>query len=212
LTRLLTESYFIQICPDLLFVVDVLMMIWANGPDLHGRDKVASLIGRGIMTFLPRQKRYLARASAGIPRRRTKQDELDLCSALSQLAGHADAVLNDGQDSEEEGDCRGSVGIDMPESERVENADEERANADFDIEQLAEMQKVMLKEVGTYPGITNHVAMPFPDFSLKSGSKQVAALQHTAWMKKRFVAHKFTTGWEVGQVHSKKMKNLKRRR
>ena len=132
MTRLLTESYCIQICPDLLFVVDVLMMICANGPDLHGRDKVASLIGRGIMTFLPRQKRYLARASAGIPRRRTKQDELDLRSALSQLAGHADAVLNDGQDSEEEGDCRGSVGIDMPESERVENADEERANADFE--------------------------------------------------------------------------------
>ena len=31
-----------------------------------------------------------------------KKDEQDFCSALSQLAGHADAVLNDGRDSEEE--------------------------------------------------------------------------------------------------------------
>ena len=28
-------------------------------------------------------------------------------------------------------------------------------------------------------------------------------------MKKRFVAHKFTKGWEVGQAHSKKMKTTK---
>ena len=177
------------------------MMICANGPDLHERDKVASHIGRGIMAFLAHQERYPARFSAGIPRRRTKKDDNDFRSALSQLAGHADAVLNDGQDSkEEEGDRRGSVEIDVRKPERVENGDKERANADVDIQQLAEMQKEMLEEVGTYPGITNHVAMPLPDFSLKSMSK------HTAWVKKRFVAHKFTTGWEVGQVHSKKTK------
>jgi hypothetical protein len=63
-------------------------------------------------------------------------------------------VLNDGQDSEEEGDRRGAMGIDVPEPERVENADKERANAGVDSQQLAEMQKEMLEEVGTYPGIT----------------------------------------------------------
>jgi len=31
-----------------------------------------------------------------------KKDEQDFRSALSQLAGHADAVLNDSRDSEEE--------------------------------------------------------------------------------------------------------------
>ena len=73
------------------------------------------MLGRGV-TVSGRGASSVESSTAGIPRRRTKQDELYLRSALSQLAGHADAVLNDGKDSEEEGDCRGSVGIDMPES------------------------------------------------------------------------------------------------
>ena len=37
------------------------------------------------------------------------------------------------------------------------------------------MQDRQLHQSATCPGITNHVAMPFPDFSLKSWSKQVAS-------------------------------------
>ena len=72
------------------------------------------------------------------------------------------------------------------------------------IDNLLKCKRRCSRKSAKYPGITNHVAMPFPDFSLKSGNKQVAALQNTAWMKKRRVVHKFTTGWEVGHVHSKK--------
>jgi len=45
-----------------------------------------------------------------------------------------------------------------------------------DVQELAEMQKEMLEEVGKYPGITTYVVMPLPAFSLKSGNKHVSSL------------------------------------
>ena len=84
--------------------------------------------------------------SAGIPRHRNKQDEEDFYSALSQIAGHSDAVLNDGRDSGGEE----VVGVVLTQREHADDADEERANPGVDIQQLAEMQNGMIEEVGEY--------------------------------------------------------------
>jgi hypothetical protein len=91
----------------------------------------------------------------------------------------------------------------------VDNADEKRANAGVEVQQLVEMQKEMLEEVGKYPGIPNHVEMSFLQFSFESGRKQVAVFLSTAWMKKPLLAHKYTTGWETWQVLPKKTKAKK---
>ena len=60
----------------------------------------------------------------------------------------------------------GAVGSIVPQQELMD-VDEE--DVDTDAQQLVQGQ--LLESVGKYPGINNHIAMPFPTFSLKRGGK-----------------------------------------
>jgi hypothetical protein len=65
----------------------------------------------------------------------------------------------------------------------------------------------LFRDKAVYPGINNHTAMPFSTFNVKRGGKQVQAILSASWIQKQLIAHKFTTGWEVGTITKRKPKS-----
>ena len=63
--------------------------------------------------------------------------------------------------------------------------DVDEEDVDADSQQLG--QEELLESVGTYPGIHNHIAMPFHTFSVKRGGKQVQAILSASWMQKQLI-------------------------
>lgn len=163
-------------------LLDILMMVYLNGPDLADKDSCSKLIGRAVMAFLDHTNRYPARSSRGIKRRKCKPIGID---AITALAGHADALYNDNQDTDEEADASKN-------QEQQEEEEEEEEDTTMTLED----EQRLLEMVDNYKGEFNEL----PE----------KATRTVKWMtrnKSRKVAIKRWSGWEVGVItawHKKK--------
>jgi hypothetical protein len=84
---------------------------------------------------------------AFLPRRRSKKDEEAFRDVISQLAGHANAIYNDGIESEEDDPhVSGTVGIVVPQRELMDMDEED---VDTDAQQL--VQEQLLERLASIP-------------------------------------------------------------
>ena len=169
-------------------LLDILMMVYLNGPDLADKAACSDLIGRAVMAFLEHTNRYPARSSRGVKRRKRKPQGID---ALAALAGHADALYNDDQDTDEEADASKNQGQ-MANEEQPEEEEEEEEDAGMTLEE----EQRLLETVGNYNG--EFIELP------------EKAIRTVKWMtknKSKKVAIKRWSGWETGVItawHKKK--------
>lgn len=166
-------------------LLDVLMMISSNGPDLDDRDAVCKMIGRALLAFKDACKRFPSRSSANVPRTKRGGEKV---SPLAQLRNWAEAVRNDGLDDEE------SVQDRQQGSEAVGAETEEQG-------QRNEEQDVIAR-VGPFPANTDEWSVVEKlDEMYKCPGKPQLCKETEKLLKNKDIAFLVESGWEIGRVH-----------
>jgi hypothetical protein len=167
-------------------LLDILMMVYLNGPELTDDKAVNELLFKTIEAFEMHTKRYPARSSAGILRRTRKPAGIDTRTALQ---GHPDAIYNDDQDTDEEGE--GDV------APLILSKNLPKSSVAPEIEEVpvmtAEDEDEMLRAVPNYQvGKDGGEVLPLAEKKQRT----------VKWMTRasRKVAIKRFTGWEIGTL------------
>ena len=111
-------------------LLDILMMISSNGPDLQDEKAISDLCGETIQLFKAHLQRFPNRSSADIQRCKRRSEVKDVIKVLA--GGHADAIFNDkdvassDEDDSEEPD---TGGVNMPRPQPFDHAAVARAQA-----------------------------------------------------------------------------------
>jgi hypothetical protein len=157
-----------------------LMMIDINGPDIDSEEEVQKLVLAAVGRWKGFTERIPSRSSAGVERRRKSQSS---SNAFAVLSGLEDVVLNDFLDDES---FNSSMGLESEGSSSLPDP----IPIETDAQRVAreERERAELDAVGGYkcdPGVTVEEVPEEVTFQI---------------LKKRFIAHRFQTGWEVGGV------------
>jgi hypothetical protein len=154
-----------------------LMMIDINGPDIDSEEEVQKLVLAAVGRWKGFTERIPSRSSAGVERRRKSQSS---SNAFAVLSGLEDVVLNDFLDDES---FNSSMGLESEGSSSLPDP----IPIETDAQRVAreERERAELDAVGGYkcdPGVTVEEVPEEVTFQI---------------LKKRFIAHRFQTGWEV---------------
>ena len=133
-------------------LLDILMMISSNGPDLQDEKVISDLCGESIQLFKAHLQRFPNRSSAGIQRRQRRSEVEDVVKVLA--GGHADAIFNDknvASSDEEDSQESDTGGVIIPRPQPVDHA------------AVARAQAAALDSVGNYVANAGMNAMPWPE-------------------------------------------------
>jgi hypothetical protein len=178
-------------------LLDILLMISLNGPDLaEGREAIFAIVGPAIQAFKAHHDRFPKRSSAGVLRRKRKLEKGDL---LCELAGLEDAIYDD--EVPKDADMQGMEPLEIPIAQR-ESDDQARLREEQELQEA----RAQLAAVGTFEVPISMRALPAP---VDMSNKTIKMKKPQDRLK---IAHRLCSGWQMGTLvqeeTSKKNKGL----
>ena len=177
-------------------LLDILMRIGLNGPEIHETFKVTELLGEAMQHFKAIKNRVPARASSGARSKRSTKGP-----AIGQLRSWKcmiDARDNDGLDRLEDDEATEIHGVVLPDVEVRTEEEEEEEEREIQQEQDA---------LDAIPAFTApdgwEVLDALPDGITFPGAPNMCSETHKYLSKKQVACKNVRVdgGWERGQVH-----------
>ena len=155
-------------------VLDDLMMINSNGPDLEDKDSVSQLLEKACDKWMQLKARNIKKSHRGSRKRGRKILVSDLDSVLSAEHQSGDQGCNTADDTD---------------SDAEDNA------AEYDALDVSEAQ--ILKETGIFQPPLGFIVMPKPTL------EEFREIEKKSFRNVK-IAHKFADEWDVGRWKQKK--------
>jgi hypothetical protein len=174
-------------------LLDILMRISLNGPEIDDSVAVTELLGASMQRFKEFRNRCPNRSGAGVARRKRNKTG----SAIGQLMGWAAAVYNDGQDGKE--DDAEVNGVAIPDVVVQTEEDEDKAEAAENAREMALLDSIPDFNPPAGWGVVETLPdnLVFPGApTMCSGSAKFLIKKHVACKNARCEG-----GWEKGVVY-----------